>query len=74
MGEWERSVRQSLGKDLRSVEVQMELNEASSDAGVCVRAGCNKPAVDSQDWDREYCSNQCVVTHCRDIFMASLKR
>ncbi|CAL9694261.1 unnamed protein product [Knipowitschia caucasica] len=37
---------------------------------VCVRAGCTNRAVESQDWDREYCSNECVATHCRDVFMA----
>ncbi|KAM8839091.1 TOX high mobility group box family member 4-B [Synchiropus picturatus] len=36
--------------------------------GVCVRDGCNKPAVESKDWDKEYCSNQCVADHCRVIF------
>uniref|UniRef100_A0A3Q3WQU8 HMG box domain-containing protein n=1 Tax=Mola mola TaxID=94237 RepID=A0A3Q3WQU8_MOLML len=51
----------------------MEVN-GSSDAkavrSLCVRAGCNKPAVESDDWDKEYCSNECVATHCRDIFKA----
>uniref|UniRef100_A0A3B5LM01 TOX high mobility group box family member 4 b n=1 Tax=Xiphophorus couchianus TaxID=32473 RepID=A0A3B5LM01_9TELE len=37
---------------------------------ICMRAGCNKPAVESEDWDKEYCSNECVATHCRDVFMA----
>ncbi|KAJ0011882.1 hypothetical protein NQD34_012857 [Periophthalmus magnuspinnatus] len=37
---------------------------------VCLRAGCNNPAVDSEDWDKEYCSNECVATHCRDVFQA----
>ncbi|XP_038158045.1 TOX high mobility group box family member 4b isoform X2 [Cyprinodon tularosa] len=37
---------------------------------ICVRAGCNNPAVESKDWDKEYCSNECVATHCRDVFMA----
>ncbi|XP_077445503.1 TOX high mobility group box family member 4b isoform X2 [Stigmatopora argus] len=32
---------------------------------MCVRSGCTNPAVDSQDWDKEYCSNECVATHCR---------
>uniref|UniRef100_A0A3B3SKB6 TOX high mobility group box family member 4 b n=1 Tax=Paramormyrops kingsleyae TaxID=1676925 RepID=A0A3B3SKB6_9TELE len=36
----------------------------------CVRAGCTNPPVESKDWDREYCSNECVATHCRDVFMA----
>jgi len=34
-------------------------------AGVCVRAGCVNPAVDNKEWDCEYCSNECVATHCR---------
>ncbi|KPP69574.1 hypothetical protein Z043_111660 [Scleropages formosus] len=36
----------------------------------CVRAGCTNPPVESKDWDKEYCSNECVATHCRDVFMA----
>ncbi|RVE61637.1 hypothetical protein OJAV_G00172450 [Oryzias javanicus] len=24
----------------------------------------------SEDWDKEYCSNECVATHCRDVFQA----
>lgn len=46
----------------------MEVN-GSSDAtpvmSICVRAGCNNPAIESKEWDKEYCSNECVVTHCR---------
>ncbi|KAM9836967.1 TOX high mobility group box family member 4b isoform 2-T2 [Aulostomus maculatus] len=41
-----------------------------SSPNICVRAGCTNPAVDSKDWDKEYCSNECVATHCRDVFMA----
>ncbi|XP_061619334.1 TOX high mobility group box family member 4b isoform X1 [Phyllopteryx taeniolatus] len=37
---------------------------------ICVRTGCTNPAVDSKDWDKEYCSNECVATHCRDVFTA----
>uniref|UniRef100_A0A673J0V3 TOX high mobility group box family member 4-A-like n=1 Tax=Sinocyclocheilus rhinocerous TaxID=307959 RepID=A0A673J0V3_9TELE len=57
-------------------EMEMEVSvapEASSSApptNLCVRAGCTNPAVESRDWDKEYCSNECVATHCRDIFMA----
>ncbi|XP_060772972.1 TOX high mobility group box family member 4b isoform X6 [Neoarius graeffei] len=57
--------------------MEVELNsspahEVTPPAGpaVCVRAGCNNPPVESKDWDREYCSNECVATHCRDVFMA----
>ncbi|KAM3604115.1 uncharacterized protein V6R79_006625 [Siganus canaliculatus] len=58
---------------LPSEEDEMEVNGCSngtSVGSVCVRAGCNNPAVESQDWDKEYCSNECVATHCRDIFQA----
>ncbi|KAK0152521.1 TOX high mobility group box family member 4-B [Merluccius polli] len=56
-----------------SEETDMEVGEALdgvSGHSVCARAGCNNPAVDSSDWDREYCSNECVADHCRDVFMA----
>ena len=51
------------------LQVQMELNEPS-DPGVCVRAGCNNPVIESQDWDKEYCSNECVASHCRCVFVS----
>ncbi|XP_019960098.2 TOX high mobility group box family member 4-A isoform X1 [Paralichthys olivaceus] len=56
---------------LPSEEDEMEMNGsvgAASMNSVCVRVGCNNPAVESDDWDKEYCSNECVATHCRDIF------
>lgn len=31
----------------------------------CIRNGCQNPAVVSTDWEDEYCSNECVITHCR---------
>lgn len=31
----------------------------------CIRNGCPNPAVCSPDWEDEYCSNECVITHCR---------
>lgn len=34
----------------------------------CIRKGCDKVAVVSPDWEDEYCSNECVVTHCAEIF------
>ncbi|XP_043913816.1 TOX high mobility group box family member 4 isoform X3 [Protopterus annectens] len=36
----------------------------------CVRAGCTNPPIQSKDWDNQYCSSECVVSHCRDVFMA----
>uniref|UniRef100_A0A672FJW8 TOX high mobility group box family member 4 b n=1 Tax=Salarias fasciatus TaxID=181472 RepID=A0A672FJW8_SALFA len=58
-------------------QMEVEVNVApgpsvtpSAGPNICVRAGCTNPAVDSKDWDKEYCSNECVATHCRDVFMA----
>ncbi|XP_013877293.1 TOX high mobility group box family member 4b isoform X2 [Austrofundulus limnaeus] len=57
--------------------MEVELNVApgpsvtsTAPPNICVRAGCTNPAVESKDWDKEYCSNECVATHCRDVFMA----
>ncbi|XP_039265039.2 TOX high mobility group box family member 4-A-like isoform X1 [Styela clava] len=36
----------------------------------CVREGCNNLAVSCPYWDNEYCSNECVYSHCRDVFDA----
>ncbi|XP_038560791.1 TOX high mobility group box family member 4-A-like isoform X1 [Micropterus salmoides] len=58
---------------LPSEDDEMEVNgstDAATTKSVCVRVGCNNPVVESEDWDKEYCSNECVATHCRDIFRA----
>ncbi|XP_046680610.1 TOX high mobility group box family member 4-like [Homalodisca vitripennis] len=34
----------------------------------CIRHGCPNPATTNPEWEDEYCSNECVVTHCRDVF------
>ncbi|XP_031415152.1 TOX high mobility group box family member 4-A isoform X3 [Clupea harengus] len=55
------------------MEVEFNVSPVAADTrgpNLCVRSGCNNPAVESRDWDKEYCSNECVATHCRDIFMA----
>ncbi|XP_030629654.1 epidermal Langerhans cell protein LCP1-like [Chanos chanos] len=62
-------------KQEAGTEVELNVAPASAESSaaspnLCVRAGCTNPAVESRDWDKEYCSNECVATHCRDIFMA----
>ncbi|XP_062621491.1 TOX high mobility group box family member 4-B-like isoform X2 [Saccostrea cucullata] len=37
---------------------------------MCIRNGCTNPTIESPGWDNEYCSNECVVNHCRDVFSA----
>ncbi|XP_045491404.1 TOX high mobility group box family member 3-like isoform X2 [Colias croceus] len=43
---------------------QSETNTTTS----CVRQGCTNPAIANSEWENEYCSNECVVSHCRDVF------
>ena len=33
----------------------------------CIRSGCPNAAIPSPDWENEYCSNECVVSHCRYV-------
>ncbi|KAL9898301.1 uncharacterized protein ACN427_006502 [Glossina fuscipes fuscipes] len=35
---------------------------------MCIRENCNKRAIINPDWEDEYCSNECVVIHCRNVF------
>ncbi|XP_062300782.1 TOX high mobility group box family member 4b isoform X3 [Scomber scombrus] len=67
------------GEEVAEAEegMEVEVNVApgpsltpSASPNICVRAGCTNAAVESKDWDKEYCSNECVATHCRDVFMA----
>ncbi|MBZ3891582.1 TOX high mobility group box family member 4 [Sciurus carolinensis] len=36
----------------------------------CVRSGCENPVIVSKDWDNECCNDECLVKHCRDVFLA----
>ncbi|XP_061746389.1 TOX high mobility group box family member 4-A [Nerophis ophidion] len=67
-GQREKVISETLPSD----EDEMEVTEMCDGAAtcVCVRSGCTNPAVESQDWDKEYCSNECVASHCSDIFKA----
>ncbi|XP_063042393.1 TOX high mobility group box family member 4b isoform X2 [Engraulis encrasicolus] len=58
-------------------EMEVELNVSpgpdvatASAPRLCVRMGCTNTAIESKDWDFEYCSNECVASHCREEFMA----
>ncbi|XP_066483806.1 TOX high mobility group box family member 4 [Tiliqua scincoides] len=54
------------------VELVSESPVALSPQPRCIRVGCDNPPVANSDWDNEYCSNECVVKHCRDVFLAWL--
>ncbi|CAL8241422.1 unnamed protein product [Merluccius merluccius] len=75
VGEMDQSAAMDTGGEEVEGEMEVEVSVTPGSgvvptASVCVRAGCVNPAVENKDWDREYCSNECVATHCRDVFMA----
>lgn len=35
---------------------------------LCIRLGCSNPAISNPEWEDEYCSNECVVRHCKNVF------
>lgn len=44
------------------------VNQQANPAQVCIRNGCTNPAVVSIDWEDEYCSNECCLSHCKFVF------
>ncbi|EDV50184.1 TOX high mobility group box family member 4 isoform X1 [Drosophila erecta] len=47
---------------------QIQLLTEAARVQKCTREQCNKPAIINPDWEDEYCSNECVVIHCRNVF------
>lgn len=45
-----------------------EMQTGTPMAQQCIRIGCTNQATPHRDWEDEYCSNTCVVLHCRDVF------
>ena len=52
----------------QSPQVAMNASNSAPTSQNCIRNGCTNPAIVSNDWEDEYCSNECVITHCRDVF------
>ena len=44
-----------------------------TEGSVCIRVGCEKLSVRNVEWEDEYCSNQCVVLHCDQVFKEWVK-
>lgn len=51
-------------------KVPVEPVKVSVEPGMlrCIRSGCSAPSVRNVEWEDEYCSNQCVVLHCDQVF------
>lgn len=54
------------GSEARPTHTNMQMESQTNP--LCNRSGCGNNAVKNPGWDNDYCSNECVVTHCRDIF------
>ncbi|XP_076309165.1 TOX high mobility group box family member 4-B-like [Tachypleus tridentatus] len=54
----------------QTMHVSQTMGQQPQIQQTCLRNGCPNPAIESPDWDKEYCSNECVVSHCRDVFTA----
>lgn len=48
------------------VKILQEAEEKTQNT--CIKQGCEKVAIKSSEWDDEYCSNECAVGHCKDVF------
>ena len=46
----------------------LQAHEAEKTENMCIKRGCSKVAIKSSEWDDEYCSNDCAVGHCQDVF------
>lgn len=55
---------------MSSVNNQETTSSTANRQGKCIRNGCQNDAVESPEWDMEYCSASCCVKHCADIFHA----
>lgn len=48
-----------------SVPQQQSVGQGQIRPNSCIRHGCPNPAIANAEWEDEYCSNECVVSHCR---------
>uniref|UniRef100_A0A2K5Y6E8 TOX high mobility group box family member 4 n=1 Tax=Mandrillus leucophaeus TaxID=9568 RepID=A0A2K5Y6E8_MANLE len=59
--------------DVSPSQIDVELGSGSpvalSPQLRCLSSGCENTSTVSKDWNNEYCSNECVVKHCRDVFL-----
>ncbi|XP_064393679.1 uncharacterized protein LOC135341118 isoform X2 [Halichondria panicea] len=50
------------------VTLEKVLNSTTCDPGMCANSGCSNMAVFSEERGPEFCSSECVVKHCRNVF------
>ena len=69
---FEQPTRSILGaKNIEENSANRTMRKESS-CDTCVRNGCFNPPTYNPRWNSDYCSNECVVAHCRNIFESFL--
>jgi hypothetical protein len=58
------------GPSVMPVPKKNEVRPEDITDNICIRQGCNLFAIKSPEWEDEYCSNECAIRHCKDIFAA----
>ena len=56
------------GKRKLQIEILLIKQEQSSYMINNYLLGCENLAIRNAEWEDEYCSNECVVAHCKDVF------
>ena len=51
-------------------EAAMSVPKVEVTDNECIRKGCTSFAIRSPGWEDEYCSNECAIRHCKDVFAA----
>lgn len=64
------SQQQNFQQIINNNPLQPIVNQQAANpaAQICIRSGCTNPAVVSIDWEDEYCSNECCLSHCKNVF------
>ncbi|CAB3369333.1 Hypothetical predicted protein [Cloeon dipterum] len=52
----------------KSAAVFIVPKDDTEEPNFCIRTGCTRQATRHPDWEDEYCSAECVVAHCKNIF------
>ena len=55
------------GNDGHSMSPNVPVGVGEQAPLMCIREGCPNQAVSNSDWEDEYCSNECVISHCRCV-------
>ncbi|GBM47292.1 Thymocyte selection-associated high mobility group box protein TOX [Araneus ventricosus] len=61
----------NMSPQLTHQQAQQQQQQQQQQGMMCtspLQNSCSRGGETQQDWDRDYCNNDCVVSHCRDVF------